>query len=38
VGISCNDGTKNGSETAIDCGGSMCAKCGTGRACSARTA
>src|SRR5262249_21696416 len=30
--LSCNDGTKNGSETAVDCGGS-CAPCADGSTC-----
>ena len=33
---SCNDGTKNGSETDEDCGGS-CADCATGKACKVNT-
>ncbi len=32
VAESCNDGVKNGDETAKDCGGT-CPKCGTGKAC-----
>jgi|GEM_PF-870429 len=31
---SCSDGIKNGSETAIDCGGSCAADCANGQACS----
>lgn len=30
---SCMDGLKNGSETAVDCGGPVCAKCSNGNAC-----
>ncbi|MDI1481664.1 hypothetical protein [Polyangium sp. y55x31] len=30
----CKDGTKNGSETDIDCGGSACAPCDVGQACN----
>jgi hypothetical protein len=30
----CNDGIKNGGETAIDCGGPDCPPCGNGKACS----
>ena len=33
----CGDNTKNGSETDTDCGGSMCPKCATGKACLAAT-
>jgi len=32
---SCSDGVKNGSETDVDCGGSQCPACGTGKACVA---
>jgi len=32
VSISCSDGTQNGSETGIDCGGS-CSACATGKGC-----
>ncbi len=31
--ISCNDGVMNGNETAIDCGGPDCSKCGLGKGC-----
>ena len=30
----CGDGTKNGAETDIDCGGGTCAKCAQGKTCS----
>lgn len=30
----CSDGVKNGSETAVDCGGSCSTKCGNGQTCS----
>ncbi|RYZ01928.1 MAG: DUF1929 domain-containing protein [Myxococcales bacterium] len=30
----CTDGLKNGTETAVDCGGSCSSKCATGQACS----
>ncbi len=30
----CSDGVKNGSETAVDCGGSCSTKCANGQACS----
>lgn len=29
----CNDGTKNGTETAVDCGGGACAACNSGLSC-----
>ena len=32
-GATCSDGLKNGSETAVDCGGSACPKCGNGATC-----
>lgn len=32
-GASCADGTKNGDETDLDCGGSACPKCGDGASC-----
>lgn len=35
--ISCSDGIKNGTEISIDCGGSSCAPCGPGTACSSDT-
>jgi hypothetical protein len=35
VGASCSDGQKNGSETAIDCGGGTCPKCALGLTCGA---
>ncbi|MBM4363519.1 MAG: hypothetical protein FJ104_12635 [Deltaproteobacteria bacterium] len=33
----CTDSQKNGSETDVDCGGSLCPKCPPGKACSAGT-
>lgn len=36
-GPSCSDGTKNGSETDIDCGGPTCQRCATGRICARNT-
>jgi hypothetical protein len=33
----CNDGTKDGNETDIDCGGGTCAKCVPGKVCKAGT-
>ncbi len=33
--ISCSDGTKNGEETDVDCGGSKCSPCAAGKACKA---
>ena len=33
VAASCSDGVKNGSETALDCGGPSCAPCASGAAC-----
>lgn len=33
----CNDSKKNGEETDIDCGGSMCGKCGDGEDCGGAT-
>ncbi len=30
----CGDGAKDGTETDIDCGGSVCGKCGQGKVCS----
>jgi len=33
----CNDGIKNGSETATDCGGPMCKRCSAGQMCLAPT-
>lgn len=35
VGPSCYDGTQNGNETDIDCGGPGCADCQVGKSCSA---
>lgn len=35
VPTSCVDGLKNGSETDVDCGGSACAPCATGKSCAA---
>ncbi|MBK8254060.1 MAG: hypothetical protein IPK82_15520 [Polyangiaceae bacterium] len=32
---SCGDGSKNGSETDVDCGGPVCGKCAVGKVCSA---
>ncbi len=32
--ISCSDGIMNGNETAIDCGGELCQKCGLGKGCA----
>jgi N-acetylneuraminic acid mutarotase len=34
VATQCEDGTKNGSETDIDCGGGTCPKCSPNRGCS----
>lgn len=34
---SCGDSVKNGSETDVDCGGAMCPRCATGKACSTGT-
>lgn len=31
----CTDGVRNGTETAVDCGGSVCPKCALGKGCSA---
>lgn len=33
----CADGMKNGSETDVDCGGTACAKCEKGKACTANS-
>jgi hypothetical protein len=33
----CSDGTKNGNETDVDCGGGTCPLCGRGQACRAPT-
>jgi hypothetical protein len=30
----CQDGVQNGAESDVDCGGSVCPKCGTGRLCA----
>lgn len=34
VAPACNDNMKDGAETDVDCGGPMCPKCPTGKACS----
>jgi hypothetical protein len=34
---SCGDGVRNGEETDVDCGGTLCAQCAVGAACSAET-
>jgi hypothetical protein len=31
----CTDGVRNGTETDVDCGGSVCAACAPGQTCSA---
>jgi hypothetical protein len=33
----CADGSKDGAETSVDCGGAVCGKCGGGKACGAVT-
>lgn len=35
VSLQCQDGVKNGSETDVDCGGTVCAACADGRSCMA---
>ena len=37
VPVACTDGTKNGTETDVDCGGAVCARCSNGKACLAAT-
>jgi hypothetical protein len=37
TGSPCADGTKNGAETDVDCGGAVCGACGVGKACSLAT-
>ena len=37
VPVACTDGTKNGTETDVDCGGAVCARCPNSKACVAAT-
>lgn len=37
ITVSCSDGVKNGNESDVDCGGSVCKPCDGGKACASAT-